>query len=110
MLAESLEDPNTASLSMRFSGMAARFVARKSRSKLLDLRAAQPTVTFTFDDVPVSACELGVGILESYGVRGTFYVAGRGCGRTSPDGPACASIGQLRPIWGDGPRIGCQSS
>ena len=34
-------------------------------------------VTFTFDDVPVSACELGAGILESFGARGTFYVAGQ---------------------------------
>jgi peptidoglycan/xylan/chitin deacetylase (PgdA/CDA1 family) len=109
MLAEPLEDPNTASLSMRVSGMAARFVARQSRSKLLDLRGAAPMVTFTFDDVPVSACELGAGILESYGVRGTFYVAGRGCGRTSPDGPACASIDQLRPIWANGHEIGCHT-
>jgi peptidoglycan/xylan/chitin deacetylase (PgdA/CDA1 family) len=52
---------------------------------------------------------LGAGILESYGVRGTFYVAGRGCGRTSPDGPACASIDQLRPIWANGHEIGCHT-
>jgi peptidoglycan/xylan/chitin deacetylase (PgdA/CDA1 family) len=109
MLAEPLKDPHAASLSMRVSGMAARFVARNSRSKLLDLHGAPPVVTFTFDDVPVSACELGAGILESFGVRGTFYVAGRGCGTTSPDGPACASIDQLRPIWASGHEIGCHT-
>jgi peptidoglycan/xylan/chitin deacetylase (PgdA/CDA1 family) len=109
MSAAPLEDPNAASLSMRVSGMAARFLARNSRSKLLDLRGMPPLVTFTFDDVPVSACELGAGILESYGARGTFYVAGRGCGTASPDGPACASIDQLRPIWANGHEIGCHT-
>ena len=109
MLAEPLPDPNATSLSMRVSGMAARLVARNSRSKLLDLQSAPPMVTFTFDDVPVSACELGAGILESFGARGTFYVAARGCGRTSPDGPACASIDQLRPIWANGHEIGCHT-
>lgn len=109
MLAEPLPDPNTTSLSMRVSGMAARFVARNSRSKLLDLRSTPPMVTFTFDDVPVSACELGAGILESFGARGTFFVAARGCGRTSPDGPTCASIDQLRPIWANGHEIGCHT-
>jgi peptidoglycan/xylan/chitin deacetylase (PgdA/CDA1 family) len=109
MLTEPLPDPNATSLPMRVSGMAARFVARNSRSKLLDLRDAPPMVTFTFDDVPVSACELGAGILESFGVRGTFYVAGRGCGTASPDGPECASIDQLRPIWANGHEIGCHT-
>jgi len=109
MLAERLEDPNAASLSKRVSGMAARFLARNSRSKLLNLRGLPPMVTFTFDDVPVSACELGAHILEFYGARGTFYVAGRGCGRTSPDGPACASIAQLRRIWANGHEIGCHT-
>jgi len=109
MFAEPLADPNTTSLSMRVGGMAARFVARKSRSKLLDLRGLPPMVTFTFDDVPVSACEFGARILESHGARGTFYVAGRGCGTTSPDGPPCASIAQLRPIWANGHEIGCHT-
>lgn len=109
MLAEPLPDPNAASLSMRVSGMAARFVARNSRNRLLDLRGTPPIVTFTFDDVPVSACELGASILESFGARGTFYVAGRGCGTTSADGPACASIDQLRPIWANGHEIGCHT-
>jgi len=109
MFAERPEDPNAASLPMRMSGMAARFLARNTRNKILDLRGMPPMVTFTFDDVPVSACEFGAHILESYGARGTFYVAGRGCGRTSADGPACASIDQLRPVWANGHEIGCHT-
>ena len=66
--------------------MASRFIARQIRSKVLPLRNAPPMVTFTFDDVPASACERVRHILEQHGARGTFYVAGRGCGtRTRTD-------------------------
>ena len=33
-------------------------------------------VSFTFDDVPKSAATVGAPMLEEYGARGTFYVAG----------------------------------
>ncbi len=36
----------------------------------------RPLVSFTFDDVPVSAATQGAGILEDHGVRGTYYIAG----------------------------------
>jgi peptidoglycan/xylan/chitin deacetylase (PgdA/CDA1 family) len=41
-------------------------------------RLANPTpmVSFTFDDVPKSAATAGAPILEEYGARGTFYIAG----------------------------------
>lgn len=34
-----------------------------------------PIVSFTFDDFPQSALQLGGSILKSYGVRGTYYAA-----------------------------------
>jgi peptidoglycan/xylan/chitin deacetylase (PgdA/CDA1 family) len=109
MFAESTKDPNTASLPTRMGGMASRFFARQSRNKLMKLRNAAPMVTFTFDDVPASACELGARILEQHGIRGTFYVAGGGCGTVSADGPPRASIDQLRRIWANGHEIGCHT-
>jgi peptidoglycan/xylan/chitin deacetylase (PgdA/CDA1 family) len=33
-------------------------------------------VSFTFDDAPVSAATTGADMIEEYGARGTFYVAG----------------------------------
>nr|WP_300179813.1 polysaccharide deacetylase family protein [Bradyrhizobium sp.] len=33
-------------------------------------------VSFTFDDAPVSAARAGADMLEQYGARGTFYIAG----------------------------------
>jgi len=76
---------------------------------MLSLHNAMPVVTFTFDDVPASACEVGAHILEQYAARGTFYVAGRGCGTANPGGPLRASIDQLRTIWANGHEIGCHT-
>ncbi len=103
------QDPNNGSLLARVCGMASRFLARQSRSKVQTLRNAPPIVTFTFDDVPASACELGAGILEKYGARGTFFVAGGNCGTTTAAGPARASIDQLRAVWSNGHEIGCHT-
>jgi peptidoglycan/xylan/chitin deacetylase (PgdA/CDA1 family) len=102
-------DPNSGSMPQRIASMASRFIARQSRSKLLDLRNAPAMVTFTFDDVPASACQTGAVILEKYGARGTFYVAGKGCGSASADGPLRASFEQLRTIRDDGHEIGCHT-
>jgi len=110
MLSEyQLQDPNGGSLPMRLAAMASRFVARQCRSKVLTLGKAPPMVTFTFDDVPASACERGAPILERHGARGTFYVAGGGCGSAGADGPRRASIDQLRTIWANGHEIGCHT-
>jgi peptidoglycan/xylan/chitin deacetylase (PgdA/CDA1 family) len=109
MTALQAQDPNTSSLPERFSGMASRFIARQSRSKVLALGDAGPLVSFTFDDVPASACEAGARVLERYGARATFYVAGEGCGMANPGVPPRASIAQLRTVWANGHEIGCHT-
>jgi peptidoglycan/xylan/chitin deacetylase (PgdA/CDA1 family) len=109
MVAPQNKDPNTGSLRTRVTNMASRFLARQSRSKLLRIRGAAPIVTFTFDDVPASACQRGAHILEQYGARGTFYVAGSGCGTSNHDGPQRASIDLLRTVWANGHEIGCHT-
>lgn len=50
-------------------------------ARVLDRRHAQllnpaPIVSFTFDDVPRSACTRGRAILEAHGACGTYYVCG----------------------------------
>jgi len=109
MLALQNKDPNTGSLRSRVTNMASRFLARQSRSKILLMRGGSPMVTFTFDDVPASACECGARILEQHGACGTFYVAAGGCGTSNEDGPQRASIDQLRTIWANGHEIGCHT-
>jgi peptidoglycan/xylan/chitin deacetylase (PgdA/CDA1 family) len=97
------------SLPAKVAGKASRFLARNIRSKALVLRDIPPIVTFTFDDVPASACDIGASILEKYDARGTFYIAGRGCGEAGSGGPPLASIDQLWTIWGNGHEIGCHT-
>jgi len=43
----------------------------------------QPMVSFTFDDIPDSAARVAAPMLEEYGARGTFYVAGSLLGQWS---------------------------
>lgn len=38
-------------------------------------RLEKPLISFTFDDFPVSAAEKGADLLDTYGVRGTFYAS-----------------------------------
>ena len=40
-----------------------------------NIQPDRPLVSFTFDDVPVSATTKGAAMLQSSGGRGTFYVA-----------------------------------
>jgi peptidoglycan/xylan/chitin deacetylase (PgdA/CDA1 family) len=102
------QDTKGLSLPIKVRDMAGRFLARAARRKTLPLREGPAIVSFTFDDVPSSACETGARILERHGVRGTFYVAGGGCGAPSPVG-TLASAEQIRKIWKSGHEIGCHT-
>ena len=108
MFGERPQELNGVSLPVKVRGMAERFIARSVRSKMLALQDTPPIVTFTFDDVPVSACEIGADILTNHGVHGTFYVAGGGCGAASPVGQL-ASIEHIRTIAARGHEIGCHT-
>jgi peptidoglycan/xylan/chitin deacetylase (PgdA/CDA1 family) len=45
-------------------------------SPRIRVRPSRPIVSFTFDDIPLSAALTGAALLEQMGVRGTFYIAG----------------------------------
>ncbi|MBU6463576.1 MAG: polysaccharide deacetylase family protein [Bradyrhizobium sp.] len=51
-------------------------LARHLRVAPAKLNNSGPMVSFTFDDAPVSAARAGADMLEQYGARGTFYIAG----------------------------------
>lgn len=97
-----------ASMLRLIGGKASRFLARNVRAQSMAMRNSEPVVTFTFDDAPASSAELGAAILERNGMRGTFYIAGGGCGALSPNGPL-ASIDQLRALAASGHEIGCHT-
>jgi peptidoglycan/xylan/chitin deacetylase (PgdA/CDA1 family) len=97
-----------ATLAAKMSGKVSRLLARNIHTKALAMRNAQPLVTFSFDDVPASACSAGALILEQCSARGTYYVSGGGCGAPSPSGQL-ATIDQLRAVHARGHEIGCHT-
>jgi peptidoglycan/xylan/chitin deacetylase (PgdA/CDA1 family) len=76
-----------------FRARLANRLARHLSAAPLRLPGTQPMVSFTFDDIPSSAATVGAPMLEDYGGRGTFYVAGglvnqrnNNCEGIDPDG------------------------
>jgi peptidoglycan/xylan/chitin deacetylase (PgdA/CDA1 family) len=68
-------------------------LARHLFAAPMRLKSRQPMVSFTFDDIPRSAATVGAPMLQEYGGRGTFYVAGglvnqpnNHCAGIDPDG------------------------
>lgn len=55
---------------------------RRFAPKTLHVTSARAVISFTFDDVPDSTLYYGATILEKYGLRGTFYIAGHLAGRS----------------------------
>lgn len=55
---------------------AERRLARAAYRRPLDIRELPSVVSFTFDDVPQSACTVGARIVEDAGGRATYYVSG----------------------------------
>jgi peptidoglycan/xylan/chitin deacetylase (PgdA/CDA1 family) len=51
-------------------------LARHFCASRFKLPVGKPMVSFTFDDIPDSAANVGAPMLEEYGGRGTFYIAG----------------------------------
>jgi peptidoglycan/xylan/chitin deacetylase (PgdA/CDA1 family) len=90
-----------------FNGLS-RKVARYHRSKPFAMRNTTPLVSFTFDDVPDSAYSNGAAVLESLGVRGTFYVAAGTCGTTDTHWRLIGRD-QVRGLHERGHEVGCNN-
>jgi peptidoglycan/xylan/chitin deacetylase (PgdA/CDA1 family) len=85
-----------------------RNAARYHRSKPFAMRNGAPLVSFTFDDVPDSACTNGAAVLEGFGIRGTFYVASGICGIVDTNWRVIARD-QVRALHDRGHELGCHT-
>ncbi|MFZ6675898.1 polysaccharide deacetylase family protein [Undibacterium sp. Xuan67W] len=74
----------------------------------LPLKQGRGVVSFTFDDVPTSACIVGKDLLEEFGARGTFFVCG-GLTDGLEQGHQCHSVEDLQTLAEDGHEIGCHT-
>lgn len=79
-------------------------IARARPQRTIDISLERPIVTFSFDDVPESACT-GADILEAHGVRGTFYAAG-GLAGQAHHGQPMMDVDDYRQLARRGHEIG----
>jgi peptidoglycan/xylan/chitin deacetylase (PgdA/CDA1 family) len=59
----------------RLARRASHRIARHLPLAPMVMRNAEPLVSFTFDDVPLSAHAVGAPVIEAHGARATFYIA-----------------------------------
>lgn len=81
-----------------------RWLSRRMLSRRIEIPSGPPVLSVTFDDVIGSACDNGARLLEAYGGRGTFYVAGSLTGREE-EGKAAHTMEQLRGLCRAGHEI-----
>lgn len=72
------------------------------------LRNKRPVVSFTFDDFPGSAASAGGPILDQYGAKATFYVAGGEVGKWSGHWKG-ARADEIVELHRQGHEIGCHT-
>ncbi len=100
-----------ARLSARFDQFAGRMENRLIRAvprEVITIPAREPIVSFSFDDVPSSALDVGAAILEANGARGTFYIAGGLAGQAEP-GRVLLDRAGCRELAERGHELGCHS-
>jgi peptidoglycan/xylan/chitin deacetylase (PgdA/CDA1 family) len=88
----------------RVSRAATQLLARKTA----DLTGKPPIVSFTFDDFPQSALEVGGQILEDNGVRGTYYAC-FGLAETDSPGGRIGNQRDLAHCAERGHELGCHT-
>ncbi len=69
----------------------------------------RPIVTFTFDDIPISAATTGAEILERHGARGSFYVCSELAGHDWDIYPL-AGLDLVADLARRGHEIGCHTA
>lgn len=93
---------------MRFQGKCRRTLSATVARRLVKMQNTAPLISFTFDDFPHSALEVGGKILRTYGIRGTYYVSLGLLDRDEPTGLICSSI-DLAEVIAEGHELGCHT-
>ncbi|MEO1281048.1 MAG: polysaccharide deacetylase family protein [Pseudomonadota bacterium] len=87
----------------------ARHAARRLFRKDANIAPSKPLISFTFDDVPVSAATRGAACLERHDARGTFYIAGGLANQLTDYDALCANSTHIQALHEHGHEIGCHT-
>jgi peptidoglycan/xylan/chitin deacetylase (PgdA/CDA1 family) len=90
----------------RVLGNARRAIISAVQRREFPLPEGGPWISFSFDDFPRSALQVGGAILKSHGMRGTYYAAMGLMGKTSPESGPYFEAGELESLLKDGHELG----
>ena len=83
-------------------------ITRKISRNNFKIKLNKPIISFTFDDFPQSAANVGLELLSKYGVKGTFYISFNLIDKVTPTGKNC-SIEDIKRIIETGNNLGCHT-
>lgn len=92
----------------RLQGKYRRTVAAALCRRPVKMRNIVPLISFSFDDFPLSALEVGGAILREHGLTGTYYVSLGLLDRDESVGRIC-SAGHLQEVLNQGHELGCHT-
>ncbi len=98
----------TRSLIARAAGKGRRLLADRFCRRAVSIKTPVPIVSFTFDDAPRTAFDVGREILEQYGARATYFVS-LGLLDTETEVGRIASVGDLARAVDEGSELGCHT-
>lgn len=96
------------SLLKRLQGKYRRTLSAALCRRPVKMQNTGPLISFTFDDFPQSALEVGGKILRAHGVAGTYYVSLGLLNRDEPTGRICSST-DLKEVLAQGHELGCHT-
>jgi len=96
------------SIFQRIAGKCRRLASTRLARRPWIMRNKTPLISFTFDDFPTSAFEVGGRILESHGYRGTYYTSAGLLGQSAPTGSIIPGE-QLPAVVAVGHELGCHT-
>jgi peptidoglycan/xylan/chitin deacetylase (PgdA/CDA1 family) len=96
------------SLIKRFRGKYRRALSAVLCRRPVEMKNTVSLISFTFDDFPRSALEVGGKILRAHGVAGTYYVSLGLLNRDEPTGRICSSA-DLTEVLAQGHELGCHT-
>jgi peptidoglycan/xylan/chitin deacetylase (PgdA/CDA1 family) len=89
-------------------GKVIRNWARLRHQKPLAVSPGRAMISFSFDDAPLTAATVGAEILESRGLRGTYYASAGLAGTEAPMG-VCAQADDYLRLAENGHEIACHT-
>ncbi len=100
--------PTVEQLKRRLVNRVQRFLSESLHRREVALRLSVPLVSFTFDDFPSTALNVGGTILERYSARGTYYAALGLMNQDSPVGRIFSGA-ELGEVVARGHELGCHT-